>query len=60
MDVIQDLLVKPFGTRSFQEKLQLVNTGRPVSSLELISTHKDKNREYVRHFRKQIMTKHHG
>lgn len=48
---IDDLLVKSFGSRPFQEKLELVRKGRPVPKLpNLCSSYKDKNRSYTRHF----------
>ncbi|XP_076330811.1 zinc finger MYM-type protein 1-like [Tachypleus tridentatus] len=47
---INELLRSPFSTKNYADKLRIVQ-GKPRPSLpSLVSTHKDKKNEYVRHF----------
>ncbi|KAF0715097.1 zinc finger MYM-type protein 1-like [Aphis craccivora] len=49
--VISDLISKPFSRRSFSEKNEIIKIGRPCPIIpNLTSVHKDKKREYIRHF----------
>lgn len=49
--VISDLISTPFSRRHFPEKSEIIKTGRPCPAIpNLTSVHKDKKREYIRHF----------
>ncbi|KAL7634801.1 UNVERIFIED_CONTAM: hypothetical protein RMT77_015178 [Armadillidium vulgare] len=49
--IIEDLLKRPFRLHTLQEKLSLIQNGRPCLELpNLKAPHKDKGQEYVRHF----------
>lgn len=48
---ISDLISKPFSRRSFSEKSEIIKKGKPCPLIpNLTSVHKDKKREYIRHF----------
>jgi hypothetical protein len=49
--VIEQLIQEPFWFKSLNEKLDIVQSGRPCSDLpNLTATHKDKSHYYIRHF----------
>jgi hypothetical protein len=49
--VIEQLIQKPFQFKSINEKLDIVQSGRPCSDLpDLTAMHKDKSQGYIRHF----------
>lgn len=49
--VISDLISKLFSRRFFSKKNEIIKTGRPSPVIpNLTSVHKDKKREYIRHF----------
>nr|XP_032834249.1 zinc finger MYM-type protein 1-like [Petromyzon marinus] len=47
MDLVADLLAKPFTRRTFQEKLEIVRKGRPTPQLAALS---QPGKGFVRHF----------
>lgn len=50
-DIIQELQKKPFGSLRFEDKLLIVQNGRPCPSLKNLSSKvKERGREYTRHF----------
>jgi hypothetical protein len=49
--VIEQLIQEPFRFKSLNEKLDIVQSGRPCPDLpDLTATHKDKSQDYIRHF----------
>jgi hypothetical protein len=49
--VIEQLIQESFRFQSLNEKLDIVQSGRPCPDLpDLTATHKDKSQDYIRHF----------
>jgi hypothetical protein len=49
--VIEQMIKEPFRLKSLNEKLDIVQSGRPCPDLpDLTATHKDKSQGYIRHF----------
>ena len=49
--VIEQLIQEPFRCKSLNEKLDIVQSGRPCPDLlSFTATHKDKSQGYIRHF----------
>jgi hypothetical protein len=56
--VIGQLIQEPFRFKSLNEKLHIVQSGRPCPDLpDLTATHKDKSQDYIRHFQKPQYSK---
>lgn len=50
-DTVVALKAKPFGSLPFEQKLAIVQKGRPLPALENLTYEvKDRNRNYTRHF----------
>ena len=48
---VDSIINKPFSSRSFSEKLEIVASDKPTPKLNSLTTkHKSKTREFVRHF----------
>ena len=48
---VDSIIDKPFSSRSFSEKLEIVASDKPTPKLNSLTTkHKSKTREFVRHF----------
>ena len=48
---VDSIINKPFSSRSFSEKLEIVASDKPTPKLNSLTTkHKSKTRELVRHF----------
>ncbi|XP_071535018.1 zinc finger MYM-type protein 1-like [Panulirus ornatus] len=48
---VEEILNSPFSSRTYESKLKVVEEGKPCPALpNLLSKHKDKKSEYMRHF----------